>query len=141
MNKIYVLVLSVSVFAMVACGGGEEKKKEDKKESEKEEQEEEEPAGEEKEVDYSYVIPQIDTNALTSEAEILAAMEKVIIARKTDDSLAENVSGYSGYYTELTNLYSTVMNKATQYSSTLKPKESLAFYEKFDAVTAKMYTK
>lgn len=132
--------MSSAMFAFAACGGSEEKKKEDKKEGEKEE-ETEEPVKEEPEVDYSYVIPQIDTNALTSEAEILTAMEKVIIARKTDDSLAENVSGYSGYYTELTNLYSTVMNKATQYSSTLKPKESLAFYEKFDAVTAKMYTK
>lgn len=133
-------MMATIVFAFTACGGSDEKKKEDKKEGEKEE-ETEEPVKEEPEVDYSYVLPQIDTNALATEAEILAAMEKVVIARKTDDSLAENVSDYSGYYTELTNLYSTVMNKATKYSSTLKPKESITFYEKFDAVTAKMYAK
>ena len=126
--------MSAALISLVACGG--EEKKDDKKDKGDSEEEAEEPK-----VDYSYVLPQIDTTALTSEAEILAAMEKVVVARKLDDSLANNVSEYSGYYTELTNLYATVLNKSTAYMGTLKGKAALEFNDKITAITDKMYAK
>jgi hypothetical protein len=129
MRKIYLMLMSATLISLVACGGKEEKK-EDKKENS---EETEEPKEEEAKVDYSYVLPQIDTAALTDETSLLDAMTKVIKARKMDDSLATAVSGYEGYYTELTKLYATVLNKGTAFANTLKPKDALAFHEKFSA--------
>lgn len=139
MKKIYLLLMSAAMISLVACGG--EEKKEEKKDKGENEEEKEEPKEEEPKVDYSYVLPQIDTTALTTEPEILAAMEKVVVARKLDDSLASNVNGYSGYYTELTNLYATVLNKSTAYMGTLKGKAALEFNDKITAITEKMYSK
>lgn len=138
MNKITLILFAGYVFTIIACGS-EEKNKKNKKDKSESDSEEEVERETEEEVDYSYVLPQIDTSALNSESEILAAMEKVVVARKTDDSLAENVSGYAGYYTELTTLYATVLNKGTEYMGTLKGKAALEFNEKLTAITNKMY--
>lgn len=123
--------MSAAMISLVACGG--EEKKEDKKDKGESEEETEEPKKEEAKVDYSYVLPQIDTAALTDEASLLDAMTKVVKARKLDDSLSGAVSDYDGYYTELTTLYATVLNKGTTFASTLKPKDAVAFHEKFNA--------
>jgi hypothetical protein len=139
MKKIYFMLMSAAIISLVACGG--EEKKDEKKDKGESEEEAEEPKEEEAKVDYSYVLPQIDTTALTTEVEILSAMEKVVVARKLDDSLASNVNGYSGYYTELTNLYATVLNKSTAYMGTLKSKDALVFNDKMTAITNKMYDK
>ena len=130
MKKIYLMLMSATLISLVACGGKEEKKENKKENSE----EAEEPKEEEAKVDYSYVIPQIDTAALTDEASLMDAMTKVVKARKMDDSLHNAVSGYDGYYAELTKLYATVLSKGTAFSKTLKPKDALAFHEKFSAI-------
>lgn len=139
MKKIYLLVAVFSMGFIISCGGEEKNEKKDKAEGNNDEAEEEVIEEEAAPVDYSYVLPSIDTSALTSEAEILAAMEKVVIARKMDDSLSDAVPEYDGYYTELTNLYSVVSSKASSYAMTLKGKESMEFSEKLFAVTNKMY--
>lgn len=138
MKKIYLLVTVISMGLIISCGGEEKKEKKDKAEGEVEEEEEviEEEAAP---VDYSYVLPSIDTSALNSEAEILAAMEKVVIARKMDDSLSNSITDYEGYYSELTNLYATVLAKGTAYMSTLKSKDAILFNEKMTSITDKMY--
>lgn len=138
MKKIYLLLAITGMGFMISCGG-EEKKSDKKDKGESKEEEPEEIAEEEPEIDYSYVIPAIDTSSLNSEEEILSAMDKVITARKMDDSLSENVTGYDGYYVELTNLYSSVLNKSTQYMGTLKGKDAIMFNEKLNAITEKMY--
>ena len=130
MKKIYLMLISASLISLVACGGKEEKK-ENKKENTEEEKEE--PKEEDAKVDYSYVIPQIDTAALTDEASLMDAMSKVVKARKMDDSLHGAVSDYDGYYAELTKLYATVLSKGTAFANTLKPKDAMAFHEKFSA--------
>ena len=127
MKKIYLLLMSATLISLVACGGKEEKK-------ENTEEETEEPKEEEAKVDYSYFIPQIDTAALTDEASLMDAMTKVVKARKMDDSLHGVVSGYDGYYVELTKLYATVLSKGTAFANTLKPKDAIAFNEKFSAI-------
>jgi hypothetical protein len=129
MQKIYLMLTSATLIFVVACGGKEEKKEEKKEKSE----ETEEPKEEEAKVDYSYVIPQIDTASLTDEASLMDAMTKVVKARKMDDSLHSAVSGYDGYYIELTNLYAAVLSKGTAFANTLKPKDAIAFHEKFSA--------
>jgi hypothetical protein len=131
MQKIYLMLMSAALISLVACGG--EEKKEDKKDKAESEEETEEPREEEVKVDYSYVLPQIDTAALTNEAALLDAMAKVTKARKMDDSLTGAASDYVGYYTELTNLYAAVLNKGTAFAGTLKPKDAVAFHEKFSA--------
>lgn len=131
MKKIYLMLMSAALISLVACGG--EEKKDDKKDKAESEEEKEEPREEEPKVDYSYVLPQIDTAALTDEASLLDAMAKVTKARKLDDSLSGTVSDYDGYYTELTTLYATVLNKGTAFAGTLKPKDAVAFHEKFSA--------
>ncbi len=131
MKKIYLMLISASLISLVACGGKEEKK-ENKKENTEEEKEE--PKEEDAKVDYSYVIPQIDTAALTDEASLMDAMSKVVKARKMDDSLHGAVSDYDGYYAELTKLYATVLSKGPAFANTLKPKDAMAFNEKFSAV-------
>lgn len=130
MKKIYLMLMSAALISLVACGG---EKKEDKKDKAESEEEAEEPKEEEPKVDYSYVLPQIDTAALTDEASLLDAMAKVTKARKLDDSLSGAVSDYDGYYTELTTLYATILNKGTAFAGTLKPKDAVAFHEKFSA--------
>lgn len=138
MKKIYLLVAFVSAGLIISCGGETNKTEKDKSENNTDEEEEvveEEVAP----VDYSYVLPSIDTSALNSETEILAAMEKVVLARKLDDSLSDAVPEYDGYYTELTNLYSVVSSKASSFAMTLKGKDAMAFSEKLFAVTNKMY--
>jgi hypothetical protein len=139
MKKIYFGLLTIAAFSMVACGGA---KKEDDKKDKKDGEDTEEPAEEEEaKVDYSYVIPKIDTAALTTETEILTAMQQVIAARKTDDSLTNVLPEYTGYYTELTNLYAAVLSKSNAYMNSLKGKEALEFNDKLTAVTDKMYEK
>ncbi len=139
MKKIYLMFISATLVTLVACGGKDGKK--DDKKDKTEGEESEEPAEKEAEVDYSYVIPKIDTAALTTEAEILTAMAQVIQARQTDDSLTNVLPEYTGYYTELTNLYSAVLSKSTAYGSSLKGKAAVDFNEKLNAVTSKMYEK
>lgn len=139
MKKIYLMLMSATLISLVACGGKDEKK--DDKKGEDSTEESEEPKEEEAKVDYSYVVPKIDTAALATETDILTAMAQVIQARQTDDSLTNVLPEYTGYYTELTNLYSAVLSKSTSYAGTLKPKEAVAFNEKLNAVTAKMYEK
>ena len=123
--------MSATLISLVACGGKEEKK-ENKKENTEEEKEE--PKEEEAKVDYSYVLPQIDTAALTDEASLMDAMTKVVKARKMDDSLLMGgVPDYDGYNAELTKLYATVLSKGNAFANTLKPKDAIAFNEKFSA--------
>ncbi len=138
MKKTYLLTAILGVGLMISCGN--EEKKEDKKDDAEANNEEEEIVEEEAApIDYSYVLPAVDTAALNTETEILTAMEKVVLARKLDDSLSEAVADYDGYYTELTNLYSVVSSKASSYAMTLKGKDAMAFNEKLFAVTDKMY--
>jgi len=133
MKKIHALLLSASMVTLFACGGTEEKKTDGKEEKNEEEPEATVEEKKEPEVDYSYIIPKIDTAALTSETEIIDAMQKVVKARKMDDSLSGAVSSYAGYYAELTTLYTAVQTKGNSYMNTLKPKEAVAFSEKFSA--------
>lgn len=138
MQKIYLSLLAIGMVSLIACGGA---KKEDDKKDKEDTEEGDEATEEEAKVDYSYVIPKIDTAALTSEAELLTAMEQVVKARKMDDSLTNVLPEYTGYYTELTNLYATVLNKSTAYMGTLKGQAALDYNDKMTAVTDKMYEK
>ncbi|NOT50904.1 MAG: hypothetical protein HOP10_06480 [Chitinophagaceae bacterium] len=125
------IAVIVSSFLLLSCGGGD-KKKEDKKAN----IENNTTAADDG------MVPKIETAALKDEASILAAMQKVVDARIADEKKQKEDPNYKGHYTELTSLYTTVLNASTKFMDTFTdPAEALKFNEKLSAITDKMYAK
>ena len=123
MKKILFFVLVISMTSFLSCGGGEVKN-EDK-------QEEGQEANESKK---SEAVPQIDVASLNDEASILDAMNKVVEARRMDDSLRNADKNYKGHFVKLLKLNTAVVKRATEFSKTLKGDARVEFIKKYTSI-------
>jgi PBP1b-binding outer membrane lipoprotein LpoB len=136
MKKNLYFIVIISTLLFVRCGGGSEQVAENKDNSK--ELKTETPAENLPNVE----VPNIDLEALKDEKSILEAMEKVVNGRLEDDKLSKENPQYKGKYVEFTKLYSAVLKKSTEFQKTLPDAKSrVAFNEKIQAITDKMYKK
>jgi hypothetical protein len=123
MKKILFFVLLASMTSFLSCGGGEVKN-EDKQEK----------GQEANEAKKSEAVPQIDVASLNDEASILDAMNKVVEARRMDDSLRNADKNYKGHFVKLLKLNTAVVKRATEFSKTLKGDARVEFIKKYTSI-------
>ncbi|MEM7039710.1 MAG: hypothetical protein AAF570_22240 [Bacteroidota bacterium] len=85
-------------------------------------------------------LPKIDMENLDTEEKILAAMEQVVNAGLEDDKRKAEDPEYSGYYVEITTMFTNVLHKGTQFMYTFdKAQDALVFKKRLDAIKDRRY--
>lgn len=137
MKKNLYLIIFLTTLLFVRCGGGGTEQV-----AENTTANEEKKSEASTETVPSVEVPNIDLETLKDEKSILDAMEKVVNGRMEDDKLSKENPNYKGKYVEFTKLYSAVLKKSTEFQKTLPDaKARVAFSEKIQAITDKMYKK
>jgi hypothetical protein len=134
MKKILFFVLVISMTSFLSCGGGEVKNEDKQEEGKEVKKDENADAKKEDESKKSEAVPQIDVASLNDEASILDAMNKVVEARRMDDSLRNADKNYKGHFVKLLKLNTAVVKRATEFSKTLKGDARVEFIKKYTSI-------